>query len=878
MGGRGARVLPYLPLSSRTSRRRDSPPGIPKVTMFFKNDPTAPESKQRRVLPLLPLRDIVIFPHMVSQLFVGREKSINALDEAMNRGKEIFLVAQRNAKTNEPSAEDIYPSGTIGAVMQLLRLPDGTVKVLVEGKRRARIRKFVPSETCFLCEVEEVVETCDVRVEVEALMRQVQATFETYVKLNKKVQPEILMTVQTIDEPAKLADTIVANLPTIKLPDRQALVEMDDPAKRLERLFELMQAEIEILQVERKIRSRVKKQMEKSQKEYYLNEQMQAIQKELGGERDELRNEIAEIEEKLKTKKLSKEGRERVKKELKKLKSMHPTSAEATVVRNYIDWILALPWDEKTEESFDLDAGEKILDEDHYGLRRIKERVLEHLAVQALTRRLKGPILCFVGPPGVGKTSLCKSIARATARKYVRMSLGGVRDEAEIRGHRRTYIGAMPGKIIQSLKKVGTNNPVFLLDEIDKMSSDFRGDPAAALLEVLDPEQNNSFNDHYLDLDYDLSDVMFITTANSLSGIPVPLQDRMEIIHLSGYTEFEKLNIAVKYLVPKQKLECGLLADTSPEADAKSAARDVPLEITEGAIRTIIHHYTKEAGVRSLERELASVCRKIARQVLKVKGSEEEKPLEPMVVSSQTIPKLLGIPKFSIGKKEEKDEIGLTNGLAVTSYGGDLLTSEVTITPGKGKLIITGKLGDVMQESAQAAMSYIRSRATMLSLDPEFYAKIDVHVHFPEGAIPKDGPSAGITMATSLASALLKVPVRRDLAMTGEITLRGRVLPIGGLKEKLLAAHRGGISTVLIPKENRKDLREVPRRVLKAMRVVLVDQVDQVLREALVLPDADAVFGTTRASLEYRAGELVEIGPLGVALTVEEPGGAPIQH
>jgi ATP-dependent Lon protease len=839
--------------------------------MFFKNDPSSPSdgTKSRRVLPLLPLRDIVIFPHMVSQLFVGREKSINALDEAMNRGKEIFLVAQRNAKTNEPSAEDIFQSGTIGAVMQLLRLPDGTVKVLVEGKRRARIRKFVPNDACFLCEIEEVTETCDVRVEVEALMRQVQATFETYVKLNKKVQPEILMTVQTIDEPAKLADTIVANLPTIKLPDRQALVEMEDPAKRLERLFELMQAEIEILQVERKIRSRVKKQMEKSQKEYYLNEQMQAIQKELGGERDELRNEIAEIEEKLKTKKLSKEALQRTKKELKKLKSMHPTSAEATVVRNYIDWILALPWDDKTEESFDLDAGEKILDEDHYGLRRIKERILEHLAVQALTRRLKGPILCFVGPPGVGKTSLCKSIARSTGRKYVRMSLGGVRDEAEIRGHRRTYIGAMPGKIIQSLKKVGANNPVFLLDEIDKMSSDFRGDPAAALLEVLDPEQNNSFNDHYLDLDYDLSDVMFITTANSLSGIPVPLQDRMEIIQLSGYTEFEKLNIAVRYLVPKQKKECGL--------------EDVPLEITEGALRTIIHHYTKEAGVRSLEREIASVCRKIARQVLKRGGvaqtDGDKKPMEPIVVSSQTIPKLLGIPRFSIGRKEEKDEIGLTNGLAVTAYGGDLLTNEVTITPGKGKLIITGKLGDVMQESAQAAMSYIRTRAVALGLDPEFYAKVDVHVHFPEGAIPKDGPSAGITMATSLASALLKVAVRRDLAMTGEITLRGRVLPIGGLKEKLLAAHRGGISTVIIPKENRKDLREVPRRVLKAMRLVLVDHMDQVLREALTVSDPDAVFGTTRSSMEYRGGELVEIGAVPpIVPAAGDGGGAPVQH
>jgi ATP-dependent Lon protease len=830
--------------------------------MFFKNDSGAAGegNKNRRVLPLLPLRDIVVFPHMVSQLFVGREKSILALDEAMNRGKEILLVAQKNAKTNEPTADDVYGAGTIGSVMQLLRLPDGTVKVLVEGKRRARIRGFVPNEGCFLCEIEEVTETCDVRVEVEALMRQVQGAFETYVKLNKKVAPEILMTVQTIDEPAKLADTIVANLPTIKLPDRQQLVELDDPARRLERLLELMQAEIEILQVERKIRSRVKKQMEKSQKEYYLNEQMQAIQKELGGERDELRNELAEIEEKLKTKKLSKEARERVKKELKKLKAMHPTSAEATVVRNYVDWILALPWEEKSDESFDLDAAEKVLDEDHYGLRRIKERIVEHLAAAALTQKLRGPILCFVGPPGVGKTSLCRSIARATGRKYVRMSLGGVRDEAEIRGHRRTYIGAMPGKIVQSLKKVGTSNPVFLLDEIDKMSSDFRGDPAAALLEVLDPEQNNAFNDHYLDLDYDLSDVMFITTANSLSGIPVPLQDRMEIIQLSGYTEFEKLNIAMKYLVPKQLVENGLVIDPSaPSAEPEAATpkkRIVPppIEITEGAVRTIIHHYTKEAGVRSLEREIAGVGRKLAREVLKRDPADRS----PIVVDSRMVPKLLGVPRFTVGKKEEKDEIGLTNGLAVTAYGGDLLVNEVTVAPGKGKLIVTGKLGDVMQESAQAAMSYIRSRAAALGLEPDFYSKIDVHVHFPEGAIPKDGPSAGITMATSLASALMKLPVRRDLAMTGEITLRGRVLAIGGLKEKLLAAHRGGIGTVILPKENRKDLREVPRRVLASMRLVLVDHADQVLREALLLPDPDALFGRVRSSLEYVNGELVE--------------------
>jgi len=830
--------------------------------MFFKNEPgkkSQPGAGEpsARVLPLLPLRDIVVFPHMVSQLFVGRDRSIAALEEAMNRGKEILLCAQKNAKTNEPAEQDIYPSGTVGAIMQLLRLPDGTVKVLVEGKRRARIVKFVPNESCFLCEVEPVVEQCDVRVEVEALMRQVQTAFETYVKLNKKVQPEILMTVQTIDEPGKLSDTIVAHLPTLKLPDRQALVELDDPAARLERLLELMQAEIEILQVERKIRSRVKKQMEKSQKEYYLNEQMQAIQKELGGERDELKNEIVEIEDKIKQKPLSIEARDRAKKELKKLKAMHPTSAEATVVRNYIDWILGLPWGEKSDESFDIESAERILDEDHYGLKRIKERILEHLAVQAMTRGvrhgLRGPILCFVGPPGVGKTSLCRSIARATGRKYVRMSLGGVRDEAEIRGHRRTYIGAMPGKILQSLKKVGTSNPLFLLDEVDKMSSDFRGDPAAALLEVLDPEQNNAFVDHYLDLDYDLSDVMFITTANSLSGIPVPLQDRMEIIQLAGYTEFEKLNIAVKYLVPKQKRECGLAPDPESPPDAPAPPRKVDLDLTEGALRTILHHYTKEAGVRSLEREIASVCRKVARQAL-----ENPEPEQKVVVSSQSIPKLLGIPKYTIGRKEERDAIGLTNGLAVTSYGGDLLVSEVSVSPGKGKLIITGKLGDVMQESAQAAMSYIRARATALGLDPEFYSKVDVHVHFPEGAIPKDGPSAGITMATSLASALMKVPVRQDLAMTGEITLRGRVLPIGGLKEKLLAAHRGGITTVLVPGENRKDLREVPRRVLKAMRLVLVEHMDQVLREALVVPDPDAMFGGAPSILEYRGGELHE--------------------
>jgi ATP-dependent Lon protease len=814
--------------------------------MFFKNEDgkgaavTGAGSK-RRIVPLLPLRDIIVFPHMVSQLFVGRERSINALDAAMTREKDIFLAAQKNAKTNEPSPDDIFQTGTFGTVMQLLRLPDGTVKVLVEGKRRARIKRFAQTDEYFLVEVDDVVEVAVKGVEIEALTRSVQAAFEMYVKLNKKVQPEVLMSVQTIDDPARLSDTIVANLPTMKLSDRQNLLEMDDPGKRLERLHELMQAEIEILQVEKKIRSRVKKQMEKTQKEYYLNEQMQAIQKELGGgERDEFKNEISEIEEQLKNKQMSKEATTKVKKELKKLKMMHPTSAEATVVRNYIDWIVSLPWDEKSEEAHDLKAAEAILDEDHYGLRRIKERILEYLAVQALTKKLKGPVLCFVGPPGVGKTSLGKSIARATGRKFVRLSLGGVRDEAEIRGHRRTYIGAMPGKLIQSLKKAGTNNPLFLLDEIDKMSTDFRGDPAAALLEVLDAEQNSTFNDHYLDLDYDLSDVMFITTANTLSGIPVPLQDRMEIIQLSGYTEFEKLNIAVKYLVPRQMKDCGL--------------DDVPLTITENAIRTVIHHYTREAGVRSLEREISSICRKIARQVVSERA--EAGKTEPIEVVARTVPKYLGVPKFSIGKTEEKDEVGLTNGLSVTSNGGgELLACEVAVVAGKGKLVITGLLEKGMEESAQAAMSYVRSRAKVLGLEEDFYQKVDVHVHFPE-FIRKDGPSAGVTMATSLASALIKVPVRRDLAMTGELTLRGRVMPIGGLKEKLLAAHRSGITTVIVPKENRKDLREVPRRVLKATRVVLVDHMDDVLREALCLPDANALFGPPRAVMEYREGEL----------------------
>jgi ATP-dependent Lon protease len=807
--------------------------------MFFKNDESAADAEplEHSVLPLLPLRDIIVFPNMISQLFVGRERSIAALEEAMSRDKEVFLAAQRHAKTNEPTEEDIFSAGTVGDIRQLLRLPDGTVKVLVEGKRRARIARYVQSNPCFIVEIETLAESEADDVASHALMRSVQATFETYVKLNKKVQPEVLMSVQAIDEGGRLADTIIANLPSVALADRQALLEMDDPRQRLERLMEIMQSEIEILQVEKKIRSRVKRQMERTQKEYYLNEQMQAIQKELGGgERDEFKNEVQELVEAIKAKRMSKEAQAKVKKELKKLKMMHPTSAEATVVRNYIDWVLELPWYDKSEERYDLEEAERILEEDHYGLKKIKERILEYLAVQALTKQLRGPLLCFVGPPGVGKTSLAKSIARATARKFVRLSLGGVRDEAEIRGHRRTYIGALPGKIVQYLKKAGTNNPVFLLDEVDKMSSDFRGDPAAALLEVLDREQNHAFNDHYIDLDYDLTDVMFITTANTLSGIPLPLQDRLEIIEVGGYTEFEKLNIAVKYLIPRQREEAGLA--------------EVPLKISENAVRTIIHHYTKESGVRSLERELASVCRKVARRVVK---DGKEKAVD---ITAKSIPNMLGVPKHRLSRKEDRDEIGLVKGLAVTTNGGDILEAEATVVPGKGKLIITGRLEKGMEESGHASMSYVRSRLEQFGLGPDRFQSVDVHVHFPD-FVRKDGPSAGVSMVTAIVSALLRVPVSREIAMTGEITLRGRVLPIGGLKEKLLAAHRAGLTTVVIPKENRKDLREIPRRVLKLLRLVLVDHVDEVLREALQLDDPEAVLGPPRTVIEFRKGELV---------------------
>ncbi len=771
-------------------------------------------------VPLLPLRDIIVFPHMVVPLFVGRQRSIKALEEATQKQSPIFLSSQKDAKTNEPTEEDIYKTGTVGTVVQMLKLPDGTVKVLIEGKRRAKIVRFVNSPDFFLVEIEEAPEVVERNTEVEALTREVHTTFENYVKLKKKIPPEMVMSVSSIDDPGRLADTIVAHL-GIKIEDRQNLLETFNAAERLEKVLGHMRAEIEILEVERRIRSRVKKQMERSQKEYYLNEQMRAIQKELG-EKDEFKNEIQEIEEKLKQKKLSAEAKDKVEKELKKLKMMSPMSAEATVVRNYIDWILSLPWNELTDDKLDINEAEKVLEEDHYGLEKVKERILEYLAVGSLVGKIKGPILCLVGPPGVGKTSLGRSIARATGRKFVRVSLGGVRDEAEIRGHRRTYIGALPGKIIQSMKKAGSSNPVFLMDEIDKMSTDFRGDPSSALLEVLDPEQNTTFNDHYLDLDYDLSKVMFITTANTLDRIPRPLQDRMEIIRIAGYTELEKLSIAKKYLLEKQKEANGL----TPENVA----------FTDNALLGVIRHYTKEAGVRNLEREIAAICRKVAVEVVKKDRNAH------IQVGTKSLHKYLGPERFRYGKAEAEHKIGVATGLAWTELGGELLAIEVTIMPGKGQLTITGKLGDVMQESAQAAMSYVRSRAMELGLERDFYQKIDVHIHVPEGAIPKDGPSAGITMATSLVSALIKVPVYNDLAMTGEITLRGTVLPIGGLKEKVLAAHRAGIKKVLIPADNEKDIEEIPATVLKTVEMIAVSHMDEVLKKALVIDDPDALF------------------------------------
>ena len=797
-------------------------------------------------LPLLPLRDLIIFPHMMMPLFVGREKSINALEEAMSKQTDIVLAAQKDAKTNNPEPGDIFDVGTVGTIIQLLRLPDGTVKVLVEGKRRVRIEKFAAGENFFTVEVTDLPEVTESPVEAQALTRSVKTTFEQYVKLNKRIPPEILMRVSTIEAPGELADIIVAQL-NLKREDKQKILEVSDPGKRLEQLLNLMTGEIEILEVEKKIRTRVKKQMERSQKEYYLNEQMQAIQKELG-EKDDYQAELAELEEQARKKKFSDEAREKTLKEIKKLKMMSPMSAEATVVRNYIDWMLGLPWNNYSTDKHDINKAEDILNEDHWGLEKVKERILEHLAVQAIAPDMKGPILCLVGPPGVGKTSLARSIAKSLQKNFARISLGGVRDEAEIRGHRKTYVGAMPGKILQALRNVDTNNPILLLDEIDKMSNDFRGDPSAALLEVLDPEQNQTFVDHYLEVDYDLSKVMFVTTANSLHTIPRPLLDRMEIISLEGYIESEKFHIAKKYLVPKQIKIHGL------------ESRKVTF--AEQTVRNLIRYYTREAGVRNLERQVANVCRKVAKVLIKEQaatemttGSGSKKSAasgkasatkaaasKGYQVTPQKLIELLGPHKYKFGKIEEENEIGLTNGMAYTEVGGDLLVIEAAVVPGRGKFTITGQLGDVMKESCSAAMSYVRSRGPLFGLDKEYFHNVDIHIHVPEGAIPKDGPSAGIALTTSIVSAIMKIPVKRTVAMTGEVTLRGRVLPIGGLKEKTLAAHRGGIKTIIVPKENEKDLKDIPKEVAKDLKIFLVDHVDQVLVNALDIKNAKEVF------------------------------------
>jgi ATP-dependent Lon protease len=790
-----------------------------KATAVDKSEkPEKSEGKTLAQYPLLPLRDLIVFPHMMMPLFVGREKSIAALEDVMSKRSDIVLAAQKDAKINNPEAKDIFTVGTRGTIIQMLRLPDGTVKVLIEGKKRVKINKFIPSEKFYLVEAEDLNEVVNDPLETQALMRSVKTTFEQYVKLNKRIPPEILMRVSTIEDASELADIIVAQL-NLKLEDKQKALEIADPVKRLEELLNMMSGEIEILEVEKKIRSRVKKQMERSQKEYYLNEQMQAIQKELG-EKDDFQAEIKELEAQMKKKKMSKEAVEKVQKEIKKLKMMSPMSAEAAVVRNYIDTVLSLPWYGYNKEKHDLAAAEKILNDDHYGLERVKERILEHLAVQKIAENMKGPILCLVGPPGVGKTSLGRSIAKSLNRQFVRLSLGGVRDEAEIRGHRRTYVGAMPGKILQAMKKSQSGNPLMLLDEIDKMASDFRGDPAAALLEVLDPEQNSTFQDHYLEVEYDLSKVMFVTTANSLHPIPRPLLDRMEVIQLGGYTETEKFHIAHKYLLPKQLEAHGL--------------KERKVTFNPQSLKLLISEYTREAGVRSLEREIANVCRKSARAIIK----EEEKKkgggkAKGFAVTPKLIGEFLGGGRYKYGKAEESNDVGMTNGLAWTEVGGDLLVIEVSVVPGRGKFTVTGQLGDVMKESCSAAMSYVRSRGPLFGFDRDFYAGIDVHIHVPEGAVPKDGPSAGCAITTSIVSAITKIPVKRTVAMTGEITLRGRVTAIGGLKEKILAAHRGGMKTIIIPKENEKDLKEIPKEVLKDLKIMLVNHVDQVLVNTL---------------------------------------------
>ncbi|ETJ86999.1 endopeptidase La [Vibrio parahaemolyticus] len=767
------------------------------------------ERSERIEIPVLPLRDVVVYPHMVIPLFVGREKSISCLETAMETNKQVLLVAQKQADTDEPTVDDLFEVGTVATILQLLKLPDGTVKVLVEGQQRAKINHFKESDF-FLAEAEFIVTPELDEREQEVIVRSAINQFEGFIKLNKKIPPEVLTSLNGIDEAARLADTIAAHMP-LKLVDKQQVLEIIDVTERLEFLMGQMESEIDLLQVEKRIRGRVKKQMEKSQREYYLNEQMKAIQKELG-EMEDAPDEFETLQKKIDESKMPQEAREKTEQELQKLKMMSPMSAEATVVRSYIDWMVSVPWTKRSKVKKNLAKAEEILNEDHYGLERVKERILEYLAVQNRINKLKGPILCLVGPPGVGKTSLGRSIASATGRKYVRMALGGVRDEAEIRGHRRTYIGSLPGKLIQKMSKVGVKNPLFLLDEIDKMSSDMRGDPASALLEVLDPEQNNSFNDHYLEVDYDLSDVMFVATSNSMN-IPGPLLDRMEVIRLSGYTEDEKLNIAKRHLVEKQVQRNGLKPNE--------------IVIEDSAIIGIIRYYTREAGVRGLEREISKICRKAVKNILL------DKDIKSVTVTMDNLKEYLGVQRFDYGKADESNRIGQVTALAWTEVGGDLLTIETQSMPGKGKLTQTGSLGDVMQESIQAAMTVVRSRADKLGINSDFYEKKDIHVHVPEGATPKDGPSAGTAMCTALVSALTGNPVKAEVAMTGEITLRGEVLPIGGLKEKLLAAHRGGIKTVLIPKDNERDLEEIPENVIADLQVIPVQWIDEVLKVAL---------------------------------------------
>ena len=773
-------------------------------------DNSTPLIDQETIYPALPLRDVVVYPHMVIPLFVGRDKSIRALDKAMDNNKQILLIAQKSAADDEPGINDIYQVGTLSNILQLLKLPDGTIKVLVEGASRARVNRFIEKDNLFSAAAELVESDYLDERELDVLCRSAMGQFEQYVKLNKKVPPEIITSLSGIDDPSRLADTIAAHM-AIKIDEKQRILELININERLEHIISLMEAEIDLLQVEKRIRGRVKSQMEKSQREYYLNEQMKAIQKELG-DMEDVPNEIEELTKKIEKAGMPKEAKVKVESELNKLKLMSPMSAEATVVRNYIDWLVNVPWSHRSKISRNLEKAGKILEEDHYGLEKVKERILEYLAVQHRVRKLKGPILCLVGPPGVGKTSLGRSIARATNRKFVRMSLGGVRDEAEIRGHRRTYIGSMPGKIIQSMAKVGKKNPLFLLDEVDKMAMDFRGDPASALLEVLDPEQNNTFNDHYLEVDYDLSEVMFVTTANSLN-IPAPLLDRMEVIRLSGYTEDEKVNIATKYLIPKQMERNGLKQDE--------------INISESTIREIIRYYTREAGVRNLEREIANICRKVVKQILLKPGKGK------VSVTPARLEKLLGVQRYRFGRAEEQDRVGQVTGLAWTEVGGDLLTIEAAVVPGKGKATHTGHLGDVMKESIEAAMTVVRSRSEILGIKADFYKEHDFHIHVPEGATPKDGPSAGVAMCVALVSALTGIPAKSNVAMTGEITLRGEVLPIGGLKEKLLAALRGGIEIVLIPSENERELKEIPKNIKQNLDIRPVRWIDEVLQVAM---------------------------------------------